>query len=58
MKNHLILLLCCAATLSCFAQSQPIYFTNPSFEDFLQVPATPPIQLGQIADFRANRHPM
>ena len=42
MKNHLILLLCCAATLSCFAQSQPIYFTNPSFEDLFANASTPP----------------
>ncbi len=33
MKNHLILLLCSVATLSGFAQTAPIEFTNPSFED-------------------------
>jgi hypothetical protein len=42
MKNHLILLLCCAATLSCFAQTAPIEFTNPSFEDYARA-SNPPI---------------
>jgi len=42
MKNHLILLLSFTVTLSGFAQSQSIHFTNPSFEDFARA-SNPPI---------------
>jgi len=42
MKNHLILLLCCALALSCFAQTTSIQFSNPSFEDFARI-SNPPI---------------
>ncbi|NUO03128.1 MAG: hypothetical protein HUU01_21160, partial [Saprospiraceae bacterium] len=42
MKNHLLLLLCCAATCFCFAQTEDIQFSNPSFEDFARA-SNPPI---------------
>lgn len=42
MKNQILLLLLCGATLPCFAQSQIIQLSNPSFEDFARA-SNPPI---------------
>lgn len=41
MKTYLLVLFFCAAICSGFAQSQSIYFINPSFEDFANA-STPP----------------